>query len=368
MAGLRIHEARVDHPPAVPALRIHEAWVESTPEQETPTLRIHDAGVTLGQPPVGPGAVWVRVNGEWKKHIRWLRVNGKWVTGGADPVVAAGDPWPTLAQVGPKDDPSTYPALVGDFTTSHDGQVLEKHRITGRIVIQHNNVTIRDVYMNNGPTGNSQYWISIPYGANVGGITIERVEIDAPPLANGIRTIAMNLPSVTSAGVTVRNCYIHGVGSGPRLYDNTTLTDNIIQANFYAGSSSHRSGIGCNGGGNNTVRRNRIECRGNLSSAALAMYGDNAPISNWTIEDNLLIAADGFIAYGGSTAGKPYPTGTGVAYRRNRFQFVTPYSGPLYGAINDFTPGSNGCVSENNTWYADATLDNGTTVRAGDPI
>lgn len=365
MPDLRIHEAGIEHDPLPKRLRIHDAGVTSTPDPETPTLRIHEAGVTLGLPPAtSVGIVWARINGAWVKCRRYLRVGGNWIS---ESEAGTGDPWPTLAQVGPRQDPATYPT-VGNITTTAAGQVIEKVRCTGTITILHSNVIVRDVYMNNGPTGDGQYWIRTDFGGNVGNILIEHVEIDAPALSNGIRSIAMNFPGVNSGGVTIKNCYVHGVGSGPRFYNNCHIQDSIVEANFYAGSSNHRSGIGNNGGASCSIRRCRIECKGTNSSAAISLYGDNAVCSNHVFEDNLLICADGFIGYGGSTPGKPFPTGNNVVYRRNRFAFLAPYSGPLYGAITDFTPGVNGCVSEGNTWVANATLDNGTTVTAGQPI
>ncbi|TDE02821.1 hypothetical protein E1269_21255 [Jiangella asiatica] len=222
--------------------------------------------------------------------------------------------------------------------------------------------------MDFGPTTEGAYWIRTEFGGNVGDILIERVEIDAPPLVNGIRTIAMNFPGVNSGAITIKDCYVHGVGSGPRFYNNNHIQDSIVEATFYAGSDSHRSGIGNNGGAHCSVKRCRIECRGTQSSAAISLYGDNALADDHLFEDNLFVTSDGYIAYGGSVSSKDFPQGQNVRYLRNHFMFRQPYSGPLYGAITAFTNGTNGCVKSGNVWETGAQMNDGTTVNAGDPV
>lgn len=367
MAEIRLHDLWVDREPGVPEIRLHDLWVDRTPAPGLPPeIRLHDLWVDFGLgSPVTDGGVWVWDGTKHEKHNLWIWDGTKWDYPSGEPTTTPGDPWPTLAQVGPRDDPSTYP-IVGDITTTTDGQLIEKVHCTGRIIIRHSDVVVRDVYMDFGPTGGGQYWISTE--GSVGNILIEHVEIDAPPLANGIRSIAMNLPGVNSGGVTLKNIYVHGVGSGPRFYNNCHIQDSIVEANFYAGSTSHRSGIGNNGGSSCSIKRCRLECKGEQSSAAISLYGDFAVCVNHVFEDNLLICNDGAISYGGSVAGKPFPQATGVVYRRNRYSFVPPFWAPLYDALIDFTPGVNGCVAEDNVWATAVTLQDGRVKQAGDPI
>ncbi len=306
-----------------------------------------------------------------------VRYNNAWAPLGTAPAPNP-DPDPDPE---PEPEPGTYPTLaqaqafvqnknslptVGSITTSANGQVIENVHCTGIIRIQHSNVIVRNVYMTFGPTTEGAYWIRTEFSGNVGNILVENVEIDAPPLSNGIRTIAMNFPGVNSGGIRIRRAYVHGVGSGPRFYNNCHI-DSVVQANFYAGSSSHRSGIGNNGGAHCSITRCRLECIGTQSSAAISLYGDNALADDHLFQDNLLIAGDGYIAYGGSVSSKAFPQGRNVRYLRNKFRFQAPYSGPLYGALTAFNT-NDGCVSSGNTWDTAVTLNNGQSFAAGDPI
>jgi len=288
-----------------------------------------------------------------------------------DPDPDPGDPqtptgtWPTLAQAQAFVVNKASLPSVGSITTTSNGQVIENVRTTGLIRIAHSNVIVRNVYFDYAG-GAGAYAISTT-ASNIGNILIENVEVAGQRLMNGIRTIAMNFPGVNSQGLRLRRIYVHGVGSGPRFYDNNHIEDALVLADHYAGSSSHRSGIGNNGGAHCSISRCRLECTGAQSSAAISLYGDNALADDHLFQDNLLVCNDGYIAYGGSVSSKAFPVGRDVRYLRNHFMFKTPYSGPLYGALTAFT-GGNGNVSSQNVWETSVTLNSGATKQAGDPI
>lgn len=284
-----------------------------------------------------------------------------------DPNPEPSGTWPELATVGTTTRRQDLPVYSGNITTSANGQVIQNLCVNGLIRIQHSNVTVRNIYMPFGPGNESNYAIRTEFTGDVGNILIENVEIDGQPLSNGIRSIAMNFPGVNSGGLTIRRAYVHGVGSGPRFYNNDRIEDSIVKADWYAGSASHRSGIGNNGGAHCAVVRSRIECTGPLSSAAISLYGDNALCDDHLFQDNLFVATDGFITYGGSLSSKPYPVGRNIRFINNKYEFRTPYGGPLYGSMSSFSSG-NGNVMSGNTWLTAVTLNNGTHFDAGQAI
>lgn len=305
----------------------------------------------------------------------FTRENDLWVPIGL-PAVEPPDPdpdpepsgtWPTLAEVGLRTAKENLQVFNGNIITTQNGQVIKDLWVNGLIRIRHNDVVIDNVYQPFGPSNESNYAIRTEFGGNVGGIRISHVEVAGQRISNGIRSIAMNFPGVNSGGVHLDHIWVHDVGSGPRFYNNCHIRDSISQADWYAGSASHRSGIGNNGGAHCSVVRCRVECVGIMSSAAISLYGDNALCDDHLFQDNLFVAADGYITYGGSVSSKQYPVGQNIRFLNNKYEFRQPYTGPLYGAMTAFS-GSNGNQAVGNTWHTAVTLQSGKSFQPGDSI
>lgn len=144
---------------------------------------------------------------------------------------------------------------------------------------------------------------------------------------------------------TIQNSYVHG-----------QFTDTTGRA--------HESGIRM--GSNAVIRGNTIACDAPDvapdagCSAALTGYGDFAAVRNNTIDGNLFIGGSGgYCAYGGSTAGKPFSSGTrDIRFTNNVWQRGPTGNCGFWGPITSFDLKAPGNVWSNNTWT------DGTPVRA----
>lgn len=78
MPDLRLHDAAVDLQQLPSRLIIHDAAIDLVAAPVVKELRMHEAGVTFGPPPIGQGGWFVRVGGNWVKHTVSARVVGEW--------------------------------------------------------------------------------------------------------------------------------------------------------------------------------------------------------------------------------------------------------------------------------------------------
>lgn len=132
--------------------------------------------------------------------------------------------------------------------------------------------------------------------------------------------------------------------SSVRVEQNATVTHNSLVCDFQGPFVN--SEIGC--------------------SADLTGYPDFAPIKNNTIQNNLLMSnniGNGFCAYGGGTAGKPFSgdatNATNIKFLNNVFQKGANGKCGAYGPVTDFLSGRTGNVWSGNVW------DDGTAVPPG---
>lgn len=268
-------------------------------------------------------------------------------------------PWE--GQTGPRV-PTDQLRRTHRLETKHDGQVIEKVAVDRQIVVRHSNVVIRDVQIvANSPTSGG-YPITIEPSCDdcrpPENILIEYVEIA------GTRQLDPSIPAVFApyGNWTLRHADIHGMGSGPRLTTKTRVENSVIHDMADRDPSEHKSGVGLNGGAHNAVVGNRIDCDVPGCSAALAMYGSDAPVDDVLVQGNLFNTTGSYCVYGGSVSSKDFPEGTNIRIVDNVFGTEFSPKCGKYGPIASWDPMLPGNVWQGNVWQ-----DSGEPVVPGAP-
>lgn len=201
----------------------------------------------------------------------------------------------------------------GSITTSSNGQIIENLNVSGRITVQHDNVTIRNVRVTN-PNGVAITNIA----AETDNLLIEDVELDGTGNATGAS-------AVDFFNYTLRRANIHHYGEGPGCGNN-----NVIDEMYYhdpldlESTGAHQDGVQCEGGNNNIVRHSAIILNfiggGTFGNAAIVFGGD----TSGNIAEYNLLAGGGFTLY---------PSRNPNYYRHNRFAVnLAPNGfGDIYG-------------------------------------
>lgn len=198
-----------------------------------------------------------------------------------------------------------------------DNVVLEGCLFTGGVTIEARNVTIKNSKIKG--------MVAADYILNwdLSGLKLIDVEIDGTGYvtANGESAIGYN-------NYSCLRCNIHGSGRGFNFANGVTITDSWAHDFTYV-DGAHQSAAGSNGGSNNVVTHNRLDCGSQGCSGALVMYGDFDPVDNNVIKNNLFDGGS-YCLYGGSTgesSGKKYPHGTNIKILDNRFGKKYPSEG-----------------------------------------
>jgi hypothetical protein len=175
----------------------------------------------------------------------------------------------------------------GDMTINQDGYVLQNTEVDGCILVNANNVVIRNVLVK----ANDCYWL---IRSEAGHVTISNVEIDG-----------QNNPS-NDAGIACSNCTltrvnIHNTVDGMKADYNVTVQDSYIH-DLYHTSTSHNDGIQSLGTIRLTIKHNNIVVSNGANSAVILSTGVATDMRNVSIDDNLL-GGGGFTVYAGYAAG-----------------------------------------------------------------
>ena len=266
--------------------------------------------------------------------------------GALSPVVTG---FPDSSNTGPRV-PDNQLTPSSGVTTERDGQVIEKLLITsGRIKIMHSNVIVRDVkIIHTSPNDGSYpfYVIACSGCAAPTNVLIEYVEVD------GQAGIGEGTPAVygPAGNWTLRYADIHGMGSGPRITDNTVIEYSYVHDMASLNAAEHKSGIGLNGGANHVIRHNNIDCDAPGCSSALSLYGSNARVENVLVENNLFNTTGSYCTYGGSVTSKAFPIGYNIRYLNNTFgRKHNPECGQ-YGFMASWNSNNGANVWSGNKW------------------
>jgi hypothetical protein len=237
----------------------------------------------------------------------------------------------------------------GSITTSSNGQVIQNLNVTGKITVQHSNVSILNVKVtvtsNQGPAISN-----IGAGPGITGLLIQDVEIDGSANAG---TSAQGASAIDFYNYTVRRVNIHDFGEGPGCDSNSLIVDSYFHDFIDASASgAHQDGIQCEGGDGVTVRHNTIiglyRVSGNgFTNAPITFGGDTF---NDIAEYNLLGGGNKSIYTG------PGTNSTTGYYRHNRFTTVlypAAFNG-VYGSGPTYPgnwPNSFAHLPCDNVWY-----------------
>lgn len=148
---------------------------------------------------------------------------------------------------------------------------------------------------------------------------------------------------------------------------NCTVTDSWLHDQYNpAGQSYHNNAFITNGGSNMVLRGNTLHCTATLNStdggctADVSLFGDFDPVTDVTVERNLLKANNSSIsycAYGGYQPSKAYPVATGIKYIDNVFERGANGKCGVYGPVTSFQSTASG-----NIWSGN-TFDDGVAIR-----
>jgi hypothetical protein len=186
-------------------------------------------------------------------------------------------------------------APSGPITVAADGTVVEGKNISGSIIIQASNVTIR----NDCVTSGDIYPVRLISGSN---LTVEDTTITG---TGGGCSRAVE----PAGGSTMMNrLNISGCEDGVEMYSNDTLQNSYIHDLAFTGGS-HNDGVQQNGGSNDVVRHNTIFNPDNQTSC-VNFTTDFGGISGITITGNLLNGGN-YTVYSRS-GGNGDPTGVSV--------------------------------------------------------
>jgi len=171
--------------------------------------------------------------------------------------------------------------------------------------------------------------------------------------------------AVWGYNITVVRSNIYGGKDSVHCADNCSVTDSWLHDQYNpAGKSYHNQAFLTNGGSNMVLRHNTLHCTPLLNStdggctADVSLFGDFDPVTNVTVDNNLLKANNSSIsycAYGGYEPSKAYPIATNIKYTNNVFERGANGKCGVYGPVTSFQTGASGNIWSGNV-FTDGTV------------
>ncbi len=164
--------------------------------------------------------------------------------------------------------------------------------------------------------------------------------------------------AVSQSGYTLRRVELVGARASAGCDGDCKVIDSWLHDQYMRpGSDWHGDGFLSNGGSNMVLRHNTLACdskptgNGGACSAAVALYGDFAPIRNVTVEDNKFVPSPaGYCMYGGYDPNKPYGRrAENISVTGNVFVRGSSGKCGVYGAVTAVATGGTN-VFKDNTW------------------
>jgi Ca2+-binding RTX toxin-like protein len=239
---------------------------------------------------------------------------------------------------------------TGTLHVTTNGAVIEGLDIKGQIVVDADNVTIR----------NCRITTTEMYGICGSPMKIQNCEIDGKGVADGSYGI------MASGTFTGNN--IHGFENGIGVAgSNTTVKGNYIHDLLASGADPHYDGIAVQGGeggqGNIVIENNTIISR---DTSDIFIKNDFGPISNVTVKHNYLAGDPGYNVYvDGRASGGPI---TGVTISDNYLQkghwgyLSIDNSSPSVSGNHEFLPGQTITVSGSTSGTTTSTAGTGSST------
>jgi hypothetical protein len=242
------------------------------------------------------------------------------------------------------------------FFAKNRGQLVQNLDITGSISVSASNVTIRNVRVN---CNNGALAGAIHQGLGAENLTIEHVTIV------GSATKQCQYGVLSSAkGTTVRYSNISLVTDAIAPYGDTIVEHNYVHdLTFFPGD--HVAAFGYDGGnagvGPITIRHNTFDDPNNDGNNLIALYSQNGPIVNTTVDNNWLAGSGHIMWAGGYPADCSNSPGVhDVKITNNRFSTKYHPEGGSFSAVVGWCSHASGNVWSGNVW-ADGP-------KAGNPV
>ncbi|MBL8121279.1 DUF4082 domain-containing protein [Candidatus Saccharibacteria bacterium] len=201
----------------------------------------------------------------------------------------------------------------GSVTISTDGAVLQNLDISGQVIVQADNVTIRNCRITSG-----DYYPIDHSGSN---LLVEDCEITG---TNYNVTSCLSFDSYT-----IRRCNISGGADGLKANSDVLIEDCFIHS-LAIGPETHNDGTQTTGGSNVTIRHNTYRL-GDVAgvNACLQIGNEGGTNSNWLVEDNLFDGGGWVINASNVPANNP-----NFEFYNNRFTRRSGYGvGGVGGAV-----------------------------------
>jgi Right handed beta helix region len=196
---------------------------------------------------------------------------------------------------------------AGDLTVTTPGAVVDALLVTGSILVEAPNVTIRRTRV--APDG-KVFW-AIRQEPKATNLTVEDSEI-----AGGGNHIDL---SQEEDGLAVRRCLFRDADIGIAVGNRATVEDSYFHA--------VGTGVGTTGGvATVTVHHNTI-LTSKPAESAIGMLTQRGPLTAVTIDDNLLGGGNYTVHFGEG------PASQAVTVRRNRFSRAVYLNGGYYGPV-----------------------------------
>jgi len=219
---------------------------------------------------------------------------------------------------------TTLRTHAGDLVITTAGTVIDSMLVTGSIIVQAPNVTIRNTRVSPPHTA---YWLirQTPGATN---LDIENSEL----VGNGVH-IGVNMET---SGLRVAACDIHDVDTAVSLSgDSATVQDNYLHAvKTGVGAAGHHATL--------LIHQNTIVAT--YPGEAAISFADNNSLTNVLVDDNLL-AGGNYTFYAGGGSGQQQLT-----VRDNRFSRAVAPKGGHYGPLAAWDASLPGNQWLNNVW------------------
>jgi hypothetical protein len=209
----------------------------------------------------------------------------------------------------------------GTITTSSDGQVIEGLAIAGDLFVVHDDVTVRNFTLTGGRiniVGNT-------------GLVVEDCILDG---------LGYNGAAIAEHNYSIRRCEVRGYADGLRVNGNVTIEDNWVHSfPDYVAEGAHQDAVQITSGDNIVIRHNTLDIGVDGCNAAV-MVGSYTG-SGILVEDNVLAAACGYVAYGGDGQYED------VTYLNNRISTSYHATGGYFGIFAQ----AEDATLEGNVWH-----------------
>lgn len=190
-------------------------------------------------------------------------------------------------------------------TVTEDGQVVDGLHVTGSIVVDADDVTIRRSLVEH--TGDG-YAITLEDGRR--NLMVEDSEIDGSGSSS-------RQAAICCSDYTLRRVDVHGVTEGPRLGSDVVVEDSYIH-DLRTCDDCHVDALQTTGGSNIVIRNNSVDSTGAESDAygnAALMFGeDTGEIREVLVEGNYFNGGNYTL-----NGGRDGAQGAEIVFRNNRF-------------------------------------------------